>query len=114
MSKSSTHIPISFIPHLENKSKHTCNIDTMMAFLVHFLLLQIFREREENLQRLSKPLECTCFRTSIWDETLYKARPANERNFTNNFLLANHSGRFYWPSRSSRGPLSFSTSPCQR
>lgn len=33
----------------------------------------IFREREENLQRLSKPLECTCFRTSIWDETLYKA-----------------------------------------
>ncbi|EFX83628.1 ras-related GTP-binding protein A [Daphnia pulex] len=33
----------------------------------------IFREREENLQRLSKPLDCTCFRTSIWDETLYKA-----------------------------------------
>ena len=34
---------------------------------------QIFREREEDLKRLSKPLECTCFRTSIWDETLYKA-----------------------------------------
>ncbi|KAL4705657.1 hypothetical protein ACJJTC_011219 [Scirpophaga incertulas] len=33
----------------------------------------IFREREEDLKRLSKPLECTCFRTSIWDETLYKA-----------------------------------------
>lgn len=33
----------------------------------------IFREREEELQRLSKPLECTCFATSIWDETLYKA-----------------------------------------
>ena len=25
------------------------------------------------MKRLSKPLECTCFRTSIWDETLYKA-----------------------------------------
>lgn len=33
----------------------------------------IFREREDDLKRLSKPLECTCFRTSIWDETLYKA-----------------------------------------
>ncbi|CAH3194777.1 unnamed protein product [Porites evermanni] len=33
----------------------------------------IFREREDDLKRLSKPLDCTCFRTSIWDETLYKA-----------------------------------------
>ncbi|KOB64997.1 Ras-related GTP-binding protein A, partial [Operophtera brumata] len=33
---------------------------------------EIFRAREEDLKRLSKPLECTCFRTSIWDETLYK------------------------------------------
>ncbi|KAG2464266.1 RRAGA protein, partial [Polypterus senegalus] len=33
----------------------------------------IFKEREEDLKRLSRPLECTCFRTSIWDETLYKA-----------------------------------------
>ncbi|XP_023715393.1 ras-related GTP-binding protein A isoform X1 [Cryptotermes secundus] len=33
----------------------------------------IFREREDDLKRLSKPLECTCFRTSIWDETLYRA-----------------------------------------
>lgn len=32
----------------------------------------IFREREEDLKRLSKPLECMCFRTSIWDETLYR------------------------------------------
>lgn len=32
----------------------------------------IFKEREEDLIRLSKPLECTCFRTSIWDETLYR------------------------------------------
>lgn len=34
---------------------------------------QIFTEREEDLKRLSKPLDCTCFRTSIWDETLYRA-----------------------------------------
>lgn len=39
---------------------------------VSFLSLQIFKEREEDLKRLSRPLACTCFRTSIWDETLYK------------------------------------------
>ncbi|KAI0210037.1 Ras-related GTP-binding protein A [Lamellibrachia satsuma] len=33
----------------------------------------IFKEREDDLKRLSKPLESTCFATSIWDETLYKA-----------------------------------------
>jgi Ras-related GTP-binding protein A/B len=33
----------------------------------------IFKERESDLKRLSRPLDCTCFRTSIWDETLYKA-----------------------------------------
>ncbi len=34
----------------------------------------IFNEREEDLKRLSRPIECKCFRTSIWDETLYKVR----------------------------------------
>ncbi|XP_055695594.1 ras-related GTP-binding protein A [Lutzomyia longipalpis] len=34
---------------------------------------QIFKDREDDLKRLSKPLECTCYRTSIWDETLYRA-----------------------------------------
>ena len=33
----------------------------------------IFNQRVEDLSTLSKPLECTCFATSIWDETLYKA-----------------------------------------
>jgi len=33
----------------------------------------IFRQREEDMKRLSKPLQCKCFPTSIWDETLYKA-----------------------------------------
>lgn len=33
----------------------------------------IFRQRQQELTELSKPLECTLFPTSIWDETLYKA-----------------------------------------
>lgn len=34
---------------------------------------RIFQLRQEDLNRLSKPLQCVCFKTSIWDETLYKA-----------------------------------------
>jgi len=34
---------------------------------------QIFADREIELKRRSLPLDITCFRTSIWDETLYKA-----------------------------------------
>ncbi|GAM28318.1 hypothetical protein SAMD00019534_114940, partial [Acytostelium subglobosum LB1] len=33
----------------------------------------LFRQRETELKQLSLPLKVTCFRTSIWDETLYKA-----------------------------------------
>lgn len=33
----------------------------------------IFKDRSEQIQNLSKPLDVTCFKTSIWDETLYKA-----------------------------------------
>lgn len=33
----------------------------------------IFEDRQRDLKKLSKPLDCTCFATSIWDETLYKA-----------------------------------------
>jgi len=33
----------------------------------------IFLKRKAELTELSKPLECTLFPTSIWDETLYKA-----------------------------------------
>jgi hypothetical protein len=43
----------------------------MLINMLDFLI-QIFKEREEDLRRLSRPLECSCFRTSIWDETLYK------------------------------------------
>jgi len=34
---------------------------------------QIFKKRESELIAISSPLKATCFRTSIWDETLYKA-----------------------------------------
>ena len=34
--------------------------------------MQIFSEREADLKRLSKPLDCACYATSIWDETLYR------------------------------------------
>jgi len=54
--------------------------DTKIFCLIHKMdLVQedqrelIFKERETDLKRLSRPLDCTCFRTSIWDETLYKA-----------------------------------------
>ena len=33
----------------------------------------VFGERVAELKRRSLPLDITCFRTSIWDETLYKA-----------------------------------------
>lgn len=34
---------------------------------------KIFLERENEIINMSKPVQCTCFKTSIWDETLYKA-----------------------------------------
>jgi Ras-related GTP-binding protein A/B len=34
---------------------------------------EIFRQKEAELTQISLPLKVTCFRTSIWDETLYKA-----------------------------------------
>lgn len=34
---------------------------------------QVFKKREAELVSISSPMKITCFRTSIWDETLYKA-----------------------------------------
>jgi len=34
---------------------------------------QVFKTREKELLEISSPMNLTCFRTSIWDETLYKA-----------------------------------------
>lgn len=54
--------------------------DATVFCLIHKMdLLQedqrslIFEERQNDLSRLSRPLTVTCFKTSIWDETLYKA-----------------------------------------
>jgi len=33
----------------------------------------VFKKRESELTNISSPMKITCFRTSIWDETLYKA-----------------------------------------
>jgi len=34
---------------------------------------KVFRKKEAELRQLSSPMKITCFKTSIWDETLYKA-----------------------------------------
>lgn len=34
---------------------------------------KIFSERENEIINMSKPVQVTCFKTSIWDETLYRA-----------------------------------------
>ncbi|KAI7692740.1 Ras-related GTP-binding protein A, partial [Sarcoptes scabiei] len=54
--------------------------DTKIFCLIHKMDLiaedqrdLIFKEREIYLKKVSHPLEFTCFRTSIWDETLYQA-----------------------------------------
>lgn len=49
-------------------------IRTTCGSFPYFILsvFQIFDQREAELMKRSLPLECTCFKTSIWDETLYK------------------------------------------
>lgn len=56
-----------------------------------FIISQIFKEREEDLKRLSRPLECVCFRTSIWDETLYKVCTASSPYLASPLPLENES-----------------------
>jgi len=53
--------------------------DAKIFALIHKMdLLQedqreiVFREKEAELKKCSLPLDVTCFKTSIWDETLYK------------------------------------------
>ena len=48
----------------------------------------IFKERCKQLEKLSQPLECKCFSTSIWDETLYKVRPFFTLN-SSNWIVSN-------------------------
>lgn len=56
------------------------SVDAKIFCLIHKMDLipedqrqQVFQAKEEELIRISAPLNITCFRTSIWDETLYKA-----------------------------------------
>lgn len=56
-----------------------CIQDAKVFCLIHKMDLitedqrdMVFIEREAELKRRSIPLDITCFRTSIWDETLYK------------------------------------------
>lgn len=54
-------------------------------------------ERESELRRRSIPLDITCFRTSIWDETLYKASQQPMRSVWT--LALRHLPLLYVPKR---------------
>lgn len=55
----------------------------------------IFKQREAELKQISLPLKITCFRTSIWDETLYKAWSSIVYSLIPNVeVLENHLGKF--------------------
>lgn len=50
-----------------------CICILMLANSVALSLLQVLAERERQLIAATRPDQCVCFGTSIWDETLYKA-----------------------------------------
>lgn len=54
----------------EDQRQMVCKIITL--FIPYSSLHQIYEKREAELVKRSLPLECKCFKTSIWDETLYK------------------------------------------
>jgi Ras-related GTP-binding protein A/B len=47
--------------------------DHQSSFLPSDSPLQLFKSREAELSRIALPMKVTCFKTSIWDETLYLA-----------------------------------------
>jgi Ras-related GTP-binding protein A/B len=63
---------------------------------------QIFLQRETELKQVSIPLKIQCFRTSIWDETLYKVSVSSPQAWSsivyslipNVQLLESHLGKF--------------------
>jgi len=62
------------------KAIKECSPDAKIFCLVHKMDLikeaeraQLFLEKEQQLKSIANPLKCSCFQTSIWDETLYKA-----------------------------------------
>ena len=62
---------MDLIPEDQRKMVHSFLLNLLSITSV--FALQIFDKREAELMKRSLPLECTCFKTSIWDETLYKA-----------------------------------------
>lgn len=57
-------------------------LPTSLCTLVKFSFLnvplicyhyQIFEERREHIQKVTSPVVCSCFATSIWNESLFKA-----------------------------------------
>lgn len=48
-------------------------MNSLYFFQKIYFFLKIFRAKEEELKNYSRPLDCHCFQSSIWDETLYKA-----------------------------------------
>lgn len=56
----------------ENTSEQEEEWECIVVFYINTQFMQIFTQREEELKKISLPLKINCFRTSIWDETLYK------------------------------------------
>ena len=57
-----------------SKTAHIfCLLHKMDVFKTEVERARVFEERSSELLKLANPLKIDCFRTSIWDETLYKA-----------------------------------------
>eukprot|EP00455_Lapot_gusevi_P031882 TRINITY_DN3473_c0_g1_i3.p1 TRINITY_DN3473_c0_g1~~TRINITY_DN3473_c0_g1_i3.p1 ORF type:complete len:304 (+),score=106.47 TRINITY_DN3473_c0_g1_i3:55-966(+) len=60
--------------YANSKNAHVfCLIHKMDVIKTETDRQRIFEERQAELQRMAEQVRVTCFRTSIWDETLYKA-----------------------------------------
>jgi len=55
------------------KAKIFCLIHKMDVILTEEERNRVFEQRQNELKRICMHLDLQCFRTSIWDETLYKA-----------------------------------------
>uniref|UniRef100_A0A1X7SQA0 Uncharacterized protein n=1 Tax=Amphimedon queenslandica TaxID=400682 RepID=A0A1X7SQA0_AMPQE len=69
----SVSTPSLMFPRNQNCSKHFMLYIKWIFYLKTRGKWYIYEKRESELVKRSLPLECKCFKTSIWDETLYKA-----------------------------------------
>lgn len=60
----------------DQKDKVIFYFKTRAIFLLVSIIIefQVFSEHENEIINISKPITCTCFKSSIWDETLYRVR----------------------------------------